>query len=139
MKNHSDYTFVDDKKREYTSNNPLVPSSDLLFFSSNNAFKIMANARIRIKQKYIDRPDMNYILGSKYPTFFVNYSKGIADIFDSDVDYDKLEGGVEDDIRLGMLGTLSYYGVYGKFLNNNRVYFMDAAHLMVIKHPFSWI
>ncbi len=137
VKNHSDFTFIDDKKREYTSNNPLKPSNDLLFFPTNNAFKIMANARIRIKQKYIDRPDLNYILGSKYPTFFVNYSKGIADIFDSDVDYDKLEGGVEDVIRLGMLGTLSYYGVYGKFLNNNRVYFMDAVHFNGNKTAFS--
>jgi hypothetical protein len=115
------------RKEKYTSNNPLVPSSDLLFFPTNNAFKIMANARFRIKQKYIDRPDLNYILGSKYPTFFVNYSKGIADILDSDVDYDKLEGGVEDEIRLGMLGSLSYYGVYGKFLNSNRALFYGCC------------
>jgi hypothetical protein len=58
-------------------------------------------------------------------------------VLESDVDYDRIELGLEDNVRLGMLGTLSYYGMYGKFLNNNKVYFMDVSHFNGNKTFFS--
>lgn len=137
VRNHSDFSFVDKDDRRYTSNNPLAPGIDLLMFPSNNALKAGVSARFRIKQKYIDRPDVNYIIGSKYPALFVSYSKGISNVLESDVDYDRIELGLEDNVRLGMLGTLSYYGMYGKFLNNNKVYFMDVSHFNGNKTLFS--
>jgi len=126
--NTTDYSFRNSDVTRYTSNNPLDPSIDSEFFPTNEAFTVSLTARVRIKQKYVDRPDMNYILGSKYPTFFVDYSKGVHAFIGSDVDYDMIAAGVEDKLRLGMLGTIYYYGAYGRFLNTKKLYFMDLIH-----------
>ncbi len=125
VSNTTDYTLVDVSSRSYTSNDPRPPLGS---FKSNDALKLDVSARIRIKQKYIDRPDMNYIIGSKYPDFMVSYAKGINGVFGSDVDYDKIELGVSDNVTLGMIGKFSYNITYGKFLNSNKIYLMDYAH-----------
>lgn len=126
--NSTDYTITDVKSRFYTSNNPLDPQNDLPFFEKNEALKAGLTIRYRFKQEYIDRPDLIYITGSKYPELFLNYEKGFDQLAGSDVDYDKIEAGIEDAMKLGMLGNFSYHVVYSTFLNKNRVYFMDVQH-----------
>ncbi len=135
--NSTDFTFTDVKNREYTSNNPRNPLLDIPSFNTNQAVKLNVTARIRPKQKYIDRPDRNIILGSKYPTFVINYEKGLDDIADSDVNYDRIEIGVEDNLTLGMLGKFSYSAWYGRFLNSEKMYFMDYAHFLGNQTIFS--
>jgi len=137
VRNNSDYTFINRENRNYTSNNPRLPQSDAIGFLSSEALKFNISARIRPKQKYIDRPDGNIILGSRYPTFILTYEKGINNVFGSDVDYDRVEGGVEDKISLGMLGKFSYSAWYGKFLNASDLYFMDHAHFLGNRTSFS--
>ena len=126
--NTTDYTWVDSDSRVYTSNNPLDPTTDTKFFNTNQALKVEAKVRFRIKQKYIDRPDMNYILGSKYPTFEIGYIAGIDKWLGSDVDYGRIELGMYDNIKLGMFGKLNYIVTYGNFISNKKTYFMDATH-----------
>jgi len=128
--NNTDYTFDDEENREFTSNNPQNPASDAPAFDTNEALKFNFTARVRPKQKYIDRPDENIVLGSKYPTFVFNYEKGIDELAGSDVNYDRIEIGVEDELSLGMLGKFSYSGWYGNFLNSSELYFMDQAHFL---------
>lgn len=126
--NTTDYTWVDSDSREYTSNNPLDPNSDTEFFTTNQSLKVEARLRLRIRQKYVDRPDMNYILGSKYPTFEIGYLAGVDQVLSSDVHFGKIELGVYDNIKLGMFGKLNYVVTYGNFLSSKKMYFMDAAH-----------
>jgi len=135
--NATDYSFKDETKVHYTSNNPQNPLSDEPAFETHEAFRINITARVRIKQKYIERPDVNIILGSKYPTVVLNYFKGIKDFVGSDVDFDLLEVGVEDRIKLGMLGEFNYSAWYGNFINNSGMYFIDHAHFMGNKTIFS--
>jgi hypothetical protein len=127
VQNTTDYKLVDKDNRDYSSNNPLNPYSEQFLFKTNNSLKVLMDIRLRIRQKYIDRPDVNYIIGSKYPEFIFSYLKGIKAAF-TDVDFDKIEVGVQDQQGLGMFGTFNYYGVYGKYLNNNKLYFTDATH-----------
>jgi hypothetical protein len=122
--NTTDYTWVDKDNKTYTPNLPETAFS----FENNEALKAGVSMRFRFKQKYVDRPDMNYILGSKFPTLVANYVKGFDKILGSDVDFDRFEIGLEDRVRLGMLGALNYYGVYGKFINSKQLYFMDYVH-----------
>ena len=135
--NHTDFTFVDEDQRKFTSNNPLDPDNDAPAFTDNNAFKVFFTARIRPRQRYIDRPDGNILLGSKYPTFILRYEKGIDGLAGSDIDYDRMEIGVTDNIRLGMIGKLNYSAWYGKFLNDDKMYFMDFAHFLGNKTFFT--
>ena len=51
-------------------------------------------------QRYIQFPDSKMPLGSKYPTLELEYTKGIKNVFGSDVDYDKWKFSVFDNMNL---------------------------------------
>jgi hypothetical protein len=126
--NTTDYTLVEKKDRSYTSNNPTDPETDSEFFPENQTLQFTANIRYRPGQRFIDRPDMKYVIGSKWPVFNFNYEKGIKNLMDSDTDYDFAELSVNDEMEAGLLGTFSYRVAAGDFFNDNALYFMDANH-----------
>ena len=53
-------------------------------------------------------------LGTKFPTFTVNYTYGLKGVLNSDYEYQKLILGYEHKLKLGFLGVLSYSGEAGK-------------------------
>jgi uncharacterized protein DUF5686/carboxypeptidase-like protein len=126
--NHTDYAFKDVHNREYSSNNPLNAYSDQPAFDKNQSLNAAINFRFRIRQKYISRPDQKIIIGSKYPTLILNYKKGFDKIFGSDVSYDLAKAGIDDEMNLGLYGSLKYEAMYGKFLTHKAMYFMDYRH-----------
>ena len=65
-------------------------------------------------------------LPSPYPTVGVSFTKGIKDVFGSDVDYSLLSADVsKSDISLGVFGRTSFYVGAGKFLNANSLFYPD--------------
>jgi len=127
LRNTSPYLIIDDKNKLFTSNDPLNPSTDEYGFKTNNAFVLDATFRIRFKQKYYTVPHRKIITGSKYPNIFISYKKAIP-VLGSVADYDLAMASIEDDIRIGLLGTFAYRLKGGYFLNNNTMYFMDYKH-----------
>lgn len=77
------------------------------------------------QQKYMREPFQKVVLGSKYPTFMVNYKKGWRDILDSDIDFDYADIGVEQSLLLGTLGNSRYSFVMGKFINTRDLRYVD--------------
>jgi len=67
-------------------------------------------------------------LGSKYPTFTLSYQKGIKNILGSDVDFDKWNFAVIDDINFKLAGQLSYRIDIGGFFNSSVVFVQDYRH-----------
>ncbi len=115
-------------KHEYTSNNPQDPTNDNPAFEQNQSFSFSGLLRYRFRQEYYNDPDNHYILGSKYPTVFLRYRHGFKNVFGSDVNFDFINVGVDDEWSFGMLGRLKYYLGYGNFLNTKSVYFIDYKH-----------
>ncbi|MGZ3903417.1 MAG: DUF5686 and carboxypeptidase regulatory-like domain-containing protein [Bacteroidia bacterium] len=125
--NTSPYLIVDDAGKLFTSNNPQKPDNDSVAFKTNNAFVLDATFRIRIKQRYYTVPDRKINRGSKYPSIFISYRKAIP-VLGALADYDLTQISIEDDIRLGLVGTFAYRVKGGYFLNNSTMYFMDYKH-----------
>ena len=122
----------------YTSNDPLNPMQDSLpSFKRNQALEFRVNLRLRIRQKYVTRPDEKWVFGSKYPSLHLEYRKGIHDVLGSDVNYDLVKVSVTDKIKLGLLGRASYLISAGKFLNNKNMELMDYYHFSGNKTIFS--
>ena len=67
----------------------------------------------------------------------LNYEKGIDQLAGSDVDYDRIEVGVEDKLSLGMLGRFNYSAWYGNFIGSPELFFMDQAHFLANQTVFS--
>lgn len=76
-------------------------------------------------QRYIREPAEKIILGSKWPTFFAMWRKGIPGIGASHVDFDYLEFGAEQELRLRTAGISSYQVKTGEFLNTRKLELVD--------------
>lgn len=130
MVNNSDYTLIDLESKKFLSNNPNFPSDSLNLppFERNQSFSVQLQFRIRFRQEYISRPNNKFILGSKYPTLILGYKRAFENLFGSDMDYDFVFAGVEDQVRLGMIGTISYNLGYGNFVGVRDIKFVSYQH-----------
>jgi len=129
LTNSTGFKFIDTKNREFTSNNPFVPETEVPLFPTYTALSATASLTYTIGQKYITRPDGKFYTESKYPRITVLYKKGIKDVLGSDIDYDFVNAEIfQDRIGLGLWGYTSFLIGAGKFLNNNKLYYLDYKH-----------
>lgn len=129
LQNTTDYKIRDLERKQFTSNNPLAPGSDLPMFPENQALKIMIKASYAFSNDYATYPSGKYYRPSKYPQLSVSYSKGINGVLGSDVDYDLLAADLtKSDIKTGLFGTSSFWLGAGKFLNEKSLYYTDYKH-----------
>ena len=68
-------------------------------------------------QKYMREPHRKVVLGSKWPTVFAYYEKGIPSLFGSDVNHDYLLLGINQTFKISTFGTSKYRLTSGRFLN----------------------
>ena len=130
MVNHTVFTLVDVKDRRFISNDPKFPGDTLNRppFARSQSFSAQVQVRLRLRQKYISRPDNKFIMGSKYPTLLLLYRKAFPGILGSGSDYDFVRATVEDEMNLGMLGTTSYTLSYGNFIRTRKIGFISYQH-----------
>lgn len=76
-------------------------------------------------QKYLREPLEKIILGSKWPTFFVTWKKGISKLLNSDIDFDYIELGMQQELNLGVAGNTSYNIKTGNFPNTKDLRIID--------------
>ena len=94
-------------------------------FTPYNAFYNTIGFDYTPQQKYIREPREKIILGSNWPTFSISWRKGIAGLFDSKIDFDYLEFGVRQHLKLGLLGEANYSFISGSFLNKKDLRLVD--------------
>ncbi len=82
---------------------------------------------IRPWQKFSVRNGRKRFFSNNQPVFAIRYRKGIS-LFDSDVNYDFLEGSVRYEPRVFAASTLQMSVSGGKFLTGNAVFFPDFKH-----------
>jgi hypothetical protein len=76
-------------------------------------------------QRFIREPREKIILGSRWPTFYVSWRKGIPGVFESVVDFDYLEFGIEQELKLGTTGVSKYKILTGNFFNTKDLRMVD--------------
>jgi hypothetical protein len=94
-------------------------------FSPYNAFFGMISLEYTPFQKYIREPRQKIILGSNYPTVYVKWRKGIPGIFNSDINFDYLEFGIKQRVKLGLAGISQYQFYSGDFINQKDLRYID--------------
>lgn len=77
------------------------------------------------RQKYIREPREKIILGSKWPTIYATWKKGVPKLFGSEINFDYLEFGLEQEINLGVAGNTTYRIKTGDFLNTKDLRIID--------------
>ncbi len=126
LNNITDKTFKDRNNTKITANYP----TELLAtqFTAHQALIFNVSFSYKPGGKFIQYPNYKMSIGSKYPTFTLDYTKGINNLFGSDVNFDKWKVTVFDDINLKIAGSLKYKFGIGGFLNNKQVFVQDFQH-----------
>ncbi len=103
----------------------LVGEAEPLDFQPYQAFITGISFSYTPAQKFMREPNRKIILGSKYPTFSILHRKGWDKAFSSDIDFDYLEFSVRQNLQLGSLGNANYSLETGKFINTQKLLFID--------------
>ncbi len=75
--------------------------------------------------KYIREPKEKIFLGSKWPTFYIIWRKGVPGLFKSEINFDYLEFGLIQQINFGVAGNTSYTIRSGDFVNTKDLRVID--------------
>jgi len=126
LDNTTDYSIIKYDPQKFTPNYPheIIDKQ----FTRHQAVLATATLEYQPGQKFIQYPRYRMPLGSKYPTFTFSYEKGIKNILGSDVDFDKWNFAVTDDMNFKLAGQLSYRVDIGGFFNNSIVFVQDYRH-----------
>ncbi len=126
LDNHTEYSWSSVKTKPYTPNYPTELSSTN--FTHHQASILSVGVTVQPGAKYIEFPDRIINIGTKWPVFTLQYTKGINQLLGSDVDYDKWQFTLSDQLNMKLLGRFSYRFQTGGFLNDRKVQIQDMKH-----------
>jgi Family of unknown function (DUF5686)/CarboxypepD_reg-like domain len=126
LENTTFFTIFKSNKKEFTPNYPFEKLSQQ--FSPHQASIAAVTLQYKPGQRYIEYPRGKVPIGSKYPTFSLQYQKGIDKILGSDVDFDKWYFTMWDELNFKLQGRFMYRFGAGGFLNARKVQIQDYQH-----------
>ena len=134
LDNSTNFSFLK-KQEDYKANTPTnkecTPSS----------LEDQTNAITGIKIEYTPRSfyrinkGVKVVSHSDYPTFYLEYKKGIKELFSSTSDFDFLGGGVKYSKEWSSTSSIAGDLHGGWFPNNTAIHFSDFAHAQTQTSP----
>lgn len=98
--------------------------------------------RIRLewtpRQYYYMNGRQKVNLKSRFPTFILDYERGLKNVFKSTGVYERIEFDMQHHIRTGLLSNLYYRFGVGLFTNQEETYFVDFANFRKSNLPEGW-
>ena len=111
-----------------TAVDSILPNSEPSDFKSYQALIGDLSLSYTPMQKYMREPYRKVLLGSAWPTFYLNFERGIPKIFGSDVDHLYMQFDIMQTFKIATLGTSSYRLSAGKFLSTRNLYNPDFKY-----------
>ncbi len=102
-----------------------LTNNKAVYFPSYNAFYNTIGLDFTPRQKYIREPKEKIILGSAWPTFSVTWRKGVKGLLNSEIDFDYLEYGISQHLKMGLAGEANYSFISGKFISRKDLRLVD--------------
>lgn len=99
----------------------VIPNDDFKPFEGYQALLGDVTVTYTPGQKYMREPHRKVVLGSKWPSIYAYYQRGIPKLFGSDVDHEYGLVGIYQNFQLGTFGTSSYHVRSGKFLSSKNL------------------
>jgi hypothetical protein len=107
---------------------PNLPGEQLIPMPDNTLTKVAVELEYTPRYHYRIKDGRKRYAHSKYPTFTLNYEKGIATDNDRPASFDKAEFGICQQILFNAFNRLEYLANTGTFFSSKRVYFPDFKH-----------
>jgi hypothetical protein len=132
LRNRTDYSFFFRNKREYKSNIPdnEYVLNNLDYISAQNALlmDISISYTPKMFYRYSQNKKIKYYAGSKYPTFTLNWKKGINMLRGCTSNFDYLELNIVQNVDLKFSTSLKYSVSAGFFPNTKNMHFSQFKH-----------
>ena len=126
INNTTDYSFFRKNDTTFTPNYPFEKIATQ--FTRHQAVLSGVEVEFQPGQRYIEFPRRKVSIGSNYPTFSLFYKKGWSGVLGSDVNFDKWQFSLWDDVNLKLKGLLRYRFGIGGFINDRSVPIQDYQH-----------
>ena len=119
---------------------PPVLTPDILkkFRHTYSSFAPRVSLRWTPGQYYYMNGDRKINLHSKYPTLMVDWERGISGVLKGSGTYERVEVDLQHNIPLGLMRDLYYRVGWGKFTNQEELYFVDFANFTRSNLPVGW-
>lgn len=129
VSNMFDYSLMNIKSRNFTSNNPFDKTDNGKLFPDHTTFRISGTLVYTFHHNYISNQGIKmYELPDK-PRIILTYKKGIPHVMDSETQWDYIEiEAQQEKLDLGLWGYSSFSLSTGKFFNQKLNYFPDWKH-----------
>ena len=85
---------------------------------------------------YRGKQKINY--RSYYPTFTLDYERGMKHVFNSTGRYERIEFDMQHTIRLALMKHIYYRAGFGVFTNQEELYFVDFENFSRHNFPVGW-
>jgi hypothetical protein len=118
----SNYKFGELGDRVFTNNN-------VQFFPTSQVYKSTFGIEYTPRQLYLREPNQKLILGSKYPTFNIDFQKAWQLTGKSNNVFAYVSASMRQTFNVGILGTSEYRINVGRFLDTTRLAVMDYKYM----------
>ncbi len=128
LQNNTTQTWFERDDRAYASNTPFSEELSYPLPARQQALFVTLGVETRPWQKYRIRNGNKEPIENTSPTLALHYRKGLPGLFDSDINYDRLEFSLRHHFPVGFRGEMDIKLETGLFLNNQAVGFPDFRH-----------
>lgn len=128
LTNHSNFSFLYNKSREFTPNRPgdLLPGDASL--SDHRLFAAFLQLRYTPRQYYIIQNHRKELREADWPTFRVAYRQAIPIDGAEWSDFARLEAGITQELEVGLLSALHWTVEGGTYLRRRSIHYSDFKH-----------
>lgn len=126
LENTTDFNWARKIDRPYFPNYPTEIMSEN--FTRHQAAVLTIGLSYRHRSRYVEFPDRVINIGSRWPLLNVQYIKGLSGVLGSDVEFDRWQFAISDDLDASLFGRFAYRFQTGGFLNASRVEVQDLKH-----------
>lgn len=126
LENITSYTWRNREDKEYTPNYPNEIVSENI--KRHQSLVLLFGMSWQPGTRYMELPERKISMGSKYPTFSIQYSRSMSGFLGSDADFSKWKVSVWDQVNLRLRGVFRYRLVTGGFIGNKKVELPDYHH-----------
>lgn len=125
LANTADYSFFR-REKQFTPNHPEALSS--VPFEKHQAVVADITISYQPGQRYIEYPKYKTSIGSEKPVFNLNFIAGIPDLLGSDVNYQKWNFSIRDNLDFKLAGLFKYKMGAGGFISTKEYSVPDMKH-----------
>ncbi|PKP03314.1 MAG: hypothetical protein CVU11_08660 [Bacteroidetes bacterium HGW-Bacteroidetes-6] len=125
---HSDQQAISNMQMDGWSNQLFGSINQPIDFDRYVKSEFRLNLVYRIRQRYMIKGKRKILLGSKWPDITFMWRKGIPGLINSEVDFDYIEFGASDYVKLNRWGVSNWSFLMGSYVNKSNLRILEYKY-----------